>query len=463
MRRTAAVLCGLLALAAAPGCSRGGGDGARPASPTPVREVVAVDPNSTAPADRALAAAQQRLRERPGDADAELALANAFLAKARETGDPTFYARADEVLGDLTRRRPADAAVLAAAGELALARHRFDDAFALGQRAVAEAPGMVAALGVMVDAANELGRYDEALDLTQRMADSKPNLASLSRVSYARELRGDVAGAVTAMQQAVLAGEGAGEALAYTQVQLGNLLLATGDTAGAAAAYADAERAFPGFALPPAGRAKVLVASGDPHAAAALLHDVVERLPTAEHAAALGDALTAAGDGDGAADAYALVGAIAAIARDNGVDVDLDLALFDAEHDPGRKAVGRARRALAARPSVFAHDAVAWNLFRAGDEAAAAKEIVAALALGTRDPQIRFHAAAIAFAVGDRDAAAEHLRIVLAGNPRFSARHAPEVAALADALGLGPVPPPAPPCPPSEDGPSLPACPTPGA
>jgi hypothetical protein len=49
--------------------------------------------------------------------------------------------------------------------------------------------------GVMGDALVELGRYDEAFVQIQRMVDLRPDLSSYARVSYARELQGDVVGA----------------------------------------------------------------------------------------------------------------------------------------------------------------------------------------------------------------------------------------------------------------------------
>src|SRR5207302_9587891 len=114
------------------------------------------------------------------------------------------------------------------------------------------------AYGVLVDADNELGRYDEALSATQRMLDLRPNLAALSRASYARELRGDVPGAIELMTQAVMAGgSGGGENVAYVQTLLGNLLLQTGDIDGASKAYADALVSFPGLAAARAGQARV--------------------------------------------------------------------------------------------------------------------------------------------------------------------------------------------------------------
>ncbi|MGI8939179.1 MAG: hypothetical protein ACR2JF_13395 [Iamia sp.] len=95
------------------------------------------------------------------------------------------------------------------------------------------APANETAFGVRVDALNELGRYDEAVEATQDMVDVRPSLASLSRVSYARELQGDLDGAIEAMSQAVTAAAGSGgENVAFVEVLLGNLLLTRGDRPG---------------------------------------------------------------------------------------------------------------------------------------------------------------------------------------------------------------------------------------
>ena len=53
----------------------------------------------------------------------------------------------------------------------------------------------ITVLGIMGDAQTELGRYDQALATVQRMVDLRPDLASYSRVSYQRELHGDLPGA----------------------------------------------------------------------------------------------------------------------------------------------------------------------------------------------------------------------------------------------------------------------------
>jgi tetratricopeptide (TPR) repeat protein len=367
-----------------------------------------------------------------------LDLAQAFLQKVRETSDPTLYTKADQLLDQVAEGSPDDPRVLIAQGTLALARHEFSDALDIGLRALRVAPGNERAYGVVVDAYNELGRYDEALEAGDAMLAVRPDLAALSRASYARELRGDLDGAIVAMTQAVTAGSSGkgGENLASTQALLGNLLVTKGDLGQAALAFDTAETSFPGLPAVQAGRARLLVAQGRYQEAADLLEEVLDVQPLAEHAIARGDALTAAGRPDDAEDAYALVDTIAELYEANGVDVDLELALFDADHRPGNDAVDQARRALKTRPGIFGHDVLAWNLFRAGSIEAASDEMGLALVTGSKDPQLRFHAAAIADASGDRQAAATHLGIVLSTNPRFSAALVDEVGALAERYGM---------------------------
>lgn len=427
------VMSALSMLAVVSGCARD--DRTAPAT-SPAAAFIDVD-ESAGPTDAAIATAQDALRREPTNRKARLALAQAFLQKARETADPSLYGKADQLLSGLDDEDDADPGVLVAQGTLALARHEFADALRIGRAALELAPGNQGALGVIVDASNELGRYDDGVAVTQQMVDAKPNLASLSRVSYAREIHGDLRGAVQAMTEAALAGGSAGgENVAYVQTQLGVLLLTTGDIDGAIASFDAAEQAFPGFVPAKVGRARVLIAQGDLDDADALLTDAIAVQPLAESVALQGDVLTVLGDDAAAARAYDLVGAIAELNRANGVRTDLEMALFTADHDPGDDGVAAARVALRARPSIFGHDVLAWNLFRAGDIDAAWAEMQDALVTGSRDPQLRFHAASIAAAVGDDDAAREHLVDLLDTNPRFNPLHADDITALAADLGV---------------------------
>ena len=156
------------------------------------------------------------------------ALADAYLQKVRETGDASFYTRADTLLRDALARDRFDADALVEAATLAAARHDFRDALALARRARAAQPGTLAPLPILVDALVELGRYGAAERTLQRLVDLKPNLTAYARVSYFRELYGDLPGAVDAMQRAVSAGGPVPENVAYVQALLGGLELERG-------------------------------------------------------------------------------------------------------------------------------------------------------------------------------------------------------------------------------------------
>lgn len=269
------------------------------------------------------------------------------------------------------------------------------------------------------------------------MIDLRPDLASYSRVSYIRELMGDRDGALTAMEQAASAGASYAENVAWVHVQLGNLRLDGGDFSGADRDYREALAAMPAFAPAIAGKAKVAAAEGDLDRAAALYAEAVQLIPLPESVVAYGDVLTAAGRPHEAAAQYALVAAIQQLYAANGVDTDLELALFTADHGKPEdlpKAVEQARAVVAKRPSVVAWDVLAWTLYRNGDLEEAAGASNEALRLGTQSALMRFHAGAIAAARGERVEAIDLLESALALNPQFSVRYAPEARATLDRL-----------------------------
>ena len=87
-----------------------------------------------------------------------------------------------------------------------LSLHHFDRALALGLRAHAHTAGLNDPLAVLVDASVELGHYVDAPRYLQTLIDRRPGLPAYARASYVRELNGDMAGAVEAMNLAVIAG-----------------------------------------------------------------------------------------------------------------------------------------------------------------------------------------------------------------------------------------------------------------
>jgi tetratricopeptide (TPR) repeat protein len=377
---------------------------------------------------------QEKVRADPTNLDARATLGAAYIQKARESGDPSYYAKAEAVLDEALRMDPANVDALIGKGSLALTRHHFREALELGQRARSLNPHVPRIYGVIADAQIELGMYDEAVATIQTMVDMRPDLSSYSRVSYARELHGDLEGAIAAMESAVRAGGPMSENTEWTRVQLGNLHFAKGDLAGAARLYQESLVRLPDYVYALAGLARVRAAQGDTSQAIELYNAAIARVPLPEFVIALGELEESRGDQAAAGRQYQLVRAMQQLFTSNGVDTDLELALFEADHgrDP-QAALTMARAAYERRPSIRGADTLAWALYRAGRYQEARLRADEALRLGTQDALMLYHAGMIARAQGDDARARELLDRALALNPAFSPLYAPQArAALAE-------------------------------
>jgi len=376
--------------------------------------------------DDVIAQAQVRLKTQPNDWQAVDLLAGAYLQKVREVGDPSYYPKADALLNRALGHDPSDAEATTLMGTLALARHQFVPALDWGRKAHALDPTSSRALGVIGDAQIELGRYPDALRSFQQMIDLRPDLSSYARVSYARELFGDVPGAIDAMRNAVEAGGPVPENSAYTRVLLGNLYFNVGRPKDADAQYREALFEDPGYPYALAGIARVEAAAGRYPQALGHYRQAVDSYPLPDFVIALGDVYATAGEQRKASETYDLAAAEQQLFRANGVDLDAELALFDADHHRDLSAaLIAARAAMADRPSVRTADILAWTLFQAGDERDAEVASQQALRLGTQDATMFFHRGMIEARLGQAAAAIADLRHALGINPFFSLLWAP--------------------------------------
>jgi tetratricopeptide (TPR) repeat protein len=377
----------------------------------------------------------------PTDLASLQALAAAYVDRAAESGDASFYAQAERALARAQELRPDDPDTMLVEGILKLALHEFDDALAVGQRALAQRPDTAAVLGVVVDAQVELGNYDAAGETLQRMLDRRPGLPALARASYLRELSGDLTGAVTAMQQAVAAGSTSAYDEAVVLSLLGDLFFLQGDVDAAAMSYDDALAASPELVDAVLGATRVRAARGDVPGAIASLDELTRTRPTVGGLTLLRELQVYAGDEQAAQDATQVLRSVATLQEAAGQVVDLEMALVEADAGNAAAALRFARAAHAARPdNVFVNDALAWALLADGQARAAVPHVEQALRLGTADPLLRYHAAEVFAAAGDLDRARTELAAVLEVTPWFSFGHLRAAADLAGRLGV-PAPP----------------------
>ena len=152
-------------------------------------------------------------------------------------------------------------------------------------------------------------------------------------------------------------------------------------------------------------------------------------MPLPEYAIALGDVYAVMGEKVKAEEQYDLVRSMDKLLRANGVDTDLEIALFNADHDIDlQRSLEKARAAYDARPSIHAADTMAWTLYKTGNYKEAQEYSSEALKLGTRDPLKLFHAGMISKALGDKEQARTYLQQAIDLNPHFSLLYADEAA-----------------------------------
>jgi tetratricopeptide (TPR) repeat protein len=380
-----------------------------------------------APGDTAalIATLRDSVRSDPSDAQAAVGLGDAYYQRSRETGDARNYARAERAYNAALAAEPDNVAAISGLATIALARHQFADGLDLAQRAHRAEPDLVAPYAALVDGLIETGRYDAAARKLDRMLRLKPTLAAYSRVSYYRELNGDLPGAARALEAAVSAGSGTIEGSAYIRALSADLAAVRGRYAAAEQGYRSALAIDPAYRKAIVGLALLQAGRGELAPAIETLRDQLGDAPLPDALTQLGEVEQAAGRLAIARRHYARASELERQGLADGAGYDAGVTLNEAEHGDPATAVEYGRRAWRSAPSVSSADAYSWALYRAERIEAAERLSAEAMRIGTHDPDFLYRAGMIAKAAGEDGRARELLSALLDQAPRFNALYVP--------------------------------------
>jgi tetratricopeptide (TPR) repeat protein len=355
--------------------------------------------------DREISQFQQRIRE---GRNVELWLDRlgwAFVAKARESFDPGFYKVAEQCARCIEKRNPQSQEAMLLRAHVLQSLHRFKESEALARRLVQQR-GLSFDYGLLGDALMEQGKLGDAVEAYQRMMNLKPDLRAYARAAHMRWLKGDLEGAIEAMQLAVSAASPSdaesaswvNTRLAFYEFQAGRL----NEAEQRCALALSLQDNYPPTLLL---KGKMLLDQSRFGEAVDALQNAVKLNPLPEYQWTLAEALRAASRENEAS-------GIEVQLRKHGASSDpRTLALYLAtRHESPETALRLARAELESRSDVFTHDALAWSLAAAGNVAEALSELQRALAEGTQDARLLFHAGVIASQAGHSADAERWLR-----------------------------------------------------
>jgi tetratricopeptide (TPR) repeat protein len=205
-----------------------------------------------------------RIAADPSNAAAVIALANALIRLQRVNNDGRAVITAEEHLRAFLSLKPNhyDARRMLAA--VLLSQHRFGDAIAEANKAMAADPRDAWNYGAAGDGYMELGDYPRAFEAFDRMGQLQPGPPAYARTAYALEIKGDLEGALEYMRRAA---EGTSpndpELQAWHYTQIGDLLLQLGRVPQARIEYERGDAAFPGHPMAVMGMARVKMIDSD--------------------------------------------------------------------------------------------------------------------------------------------------------------------------------------------------------
>ncbi len=315
-----------------------------------------------------------------------------YIEKARATYDPGYFKLAEACAACLSGQNSAALPeALLLRGHALHQMHNFKAAEPIARELV-KARSLAFDHGLLGDVLMEQGKLKEAIAAYQEMMNQKPNLQAYSRAAHVRWLTGDLAGAA---EMALLAAQSGSpqdrEATAWALTRLALYEWQLGKNAKAQQALNAALELQSDYAPALLLKGRMFLAEDKFAEAIAPLKQAAALNPLPEYQWTLAEALRGAGNHDEATKVEAALTTKGA--QDDPRTLSLYLATRNESTD---QALRLAQAELAARADVFTYDALAWALRAAGKPAEARDAMKKALAEGTKDARMLYHAGVIA-------------------------------------------------------------------
>ena len=366
---------------------------------------------------------QQLLRRNPQSAKAYFGLGDALIRKARESGDPSYFNRAEEALRKSLEIAPQNGGALRHLAYVFYSRHEFAPAAVQARKAIEINAEDSDSYGVLGDALLEVGRYAEAQAAYAYMMELDESLYSYGRLAGLKSARGDVDGAIADLERAIAIGKAMkvpAESIAWTEWQLGAEYFAHGNLPAAESSFRRSLESYPNYYRALAGMAQLRAAQKNFDEAIVFYQKAIAILPMPEHAAALGEVFERVGKPEQARQQYDFVEYIGKLNGLNQALYNRELAYFYADHNiKAKEGLELAQRELDYRRDIYAYDVLAWNLYRNGKHDEASRAMEKALRLGTQDAKLYYHAGMIYHGIGELAKAKEFFKRALTANPHF--------------------------------------------
>jgi tetratricopeptide (TPR) repeat protein len=332
----------------------------------------------------------QKIAQNTSDTKSRLQLAVIYMSEARITGEhPYYYPAILSILDGVLSLDPKNFEALVYKSSVKLSQHRFKEARQVAEQALAINPDNAYIYGVLVDANIELGNYEEAVKMSDKMQSIKPSLESYSRASYLREIYGDYPGAIEAMKMAVQAGVPGSEPWCWSKKTLAQLYEKRSRWKEAGQEYQDILATRPSYAFALEGMAKVEKAAKNYSRALELLQEAAAIMPEYSFNEEMAHIYILQGDDQKAADEYKKVLVMMKEDETSGHLVSLEMCRIYTITGQYGLAVEQALKEYTERPAnIDVNHALAWAYYKNNEIEKALFHINAALGTGSKDPQL---------------------------------------------------------------------------